>query len=166
MQGHYFHSTQKACNDVILYQQQHPGSRIWDAWFRCRSGHKIDICFPHWRRRWEGESRHGNLPALTPNVACVDRAQVQASSSYHGFQCSRPFDFRVWQQFKLIRRTVRVHGQPNQELVLNFFQSGCVRHCSTEPNRFGAAVSHTTRLEKVQHKFLIWLAVNSNRPSD
>ena len=30
----------------------------------------------------------------------------------------------------------------------------------------GAAVSHTTRLEKVQHKFLIWLAVNSNRPSD
>ena len=30
----------------------------------------------------------------------------------------------------------------------------------------GAALSHTNRLEKVQHKFLIWLAVNSNRPSD
>ena len=29
----------------------------------------------------------------------------------------------------------------------------------------GAAVSHTTRLDRVQHKFLIWLAVNSNRPS-
>ena len=28
----------------------------------------------------------------------------------------------------------------------------------------GAAVSHTSRLEKFQHKF--WLAVNSNRPSD
>ena len=29
----------------------------------------------------------------------------------------------------------------------------------------GAAKSHTVRLERVQHKFLIWLAVNSNRPS-
>ena len=30
----------------------------------------------------------------------------------------------------------------------------------------GAAKSHTVRLDRVQHKFLIWLAVNSNRPSD
>ena len=30
----------------------------------------------------------------------------------------------------------------------------------------GAAKSHITRLDRVQHKFLIWLAVNSNRPSD
>ena len=30
----------------------------------------------------------------------------------------------------------------------------------------GAAKSHTIRLDRVQHKFLIWLAVNSNLPSD
>ena len=30
----------------------------------------------------------------------------------------------------------------------------------------GAAVTHTARLDRVQHKFLVWLAVNSNRPSD
>ena len=30
----------------------------------------------------------------------------------------------------------------------------------------GAAKSHMMRLDRVQHKFLIWLAVNSDRPSD
>ena len=30
----------------------------------------------------------------------------------------------------------------------------------------GAAVTHMARLDRVQHKFLIWLAVNSNRPSN
>ena len=30
----------------------------------------------------------------------------------------------------------------------------------------GAAVTHLKRLERVQHKFLLWLARNSDRPSD
>ena len=65
------------------------------------------------------------------DVACVDRAQVQASSSITAFNAH----------------------------VCSILELGSTIWS-------GAAVSYTSRLEKAQHKFLIWLAVNSNRPSD